>query len=117
MAEINWVQACIEAPLAVCLAVLLFKCYRARLRISFDSPCSKCCGLKFKMEMPGTLSERNLSDDSMAENSQESRQRPRTRSQTANAHGEGSKDIVGERARSETLTQGDFASAEASLEE
>lgn len=111
MTEINWIQACIEAPLAVCLAVLLYKCYRARMKLSFDSPCSRCCGLKFKMDMPGAMSEseRTASDDSEYTP-------PKTRSQTAQAHGQGSENVVRESATRKTLTQGDFATAEASLE-
>jgi hypothetical protein len=63
MPEINWLQAVIEAPLAVVLALCIYKCYRARVRVGLDSPCFKWCSLKFKLDMPGALRE-IPSDDS-----------------------------------------------------
>lgn len=53
MVEVDWLQAAVEAPLACLLALFIIKCYRSRVRLSFNSPCFRFCGVVLKMEMPG----------------------------------------------------------------
>jgi len=57
--EVDWVQLAIEAPLSALFVLFLYKCYRARVRIRYDSECSKCFGacpklrLRFDYLAPG----------------------------------------------------------------
>lgn len=107
MTSINWFQAAVEAPLAACVAVFLYKCYRARVRLGCDSPCSKWCGMKFKIEMPGEITDarRTPSDDLDLHLA------------AAEGHGDGSEHVVEQRTSGDSATVGDFAAGEASLEE
>ena len=43
--EIDWVTIAIEAPASALLVIILYKCYRARVRVRYDSECSKCWGM------------------------------------------------------------------------
>lgn len=95
--NIDWVQACVEAPLAVILALLVYKCYRARVKLSFDSPCSRCCGLRMKVEMPGDVS--------------------RSESDSSEPKGEGGEDIVRERAAHDIAHVRELATGESGLEQ
>ena len=93
--EVDWLQAAIEAPIAVLFAVFLYKCYRARVRLRVDSPCSRCCGLAFKLEMPGEVS----------------------RSSSEQGEGERGEDVVDQSAGGHGLAQCDFSTDETRLEE
>ena len=105
MVEIDWVQAAVEAPLAAVLALVLYKCYRARVRLSVDSPCSKCCGWKLRLDMPGAASEnaRATSDESEA--------------QTPKNEGNRRENVVEQLAAWNAAPEGHFPTAEARLEE